>query len=95
MKYEFMQLSKKVIKSADAEKYFAKADSAASFSRMFFDEEATYTVSCRNVQISTSKQNSTYTDGILFTFCDEQGGNCKYVDVLISDMLGTFISDWC
>lgn len=93
MEKEFIQLSNKVVKSADGNQYFAKVDSAETFKKTFYDEESQYEVSARNTEIQLMNADETYTPSILISFCKEDNGSCFYVDVIISSVLGTFISD--
>ncbi len=94
MKKEFIQLSNKVIRSADKNQYFAKVESKADFQKTFFKEEAQYEISARDVEIELRKENNSYTEAILLSFCKQEDASFLFVDVLISDLIGTFISDW-
>lgn len=94
-KYE--KLSDSVIKRTDKELYFTRVDSAESINKMLYDEEQEYGVTAENIEIDINKtSDANYTNGILLGFCIEPNGNdkCSYFDVIISDVLGTFISDW-
>ena len=94
-KYE--KLCDSVIKRTDKELYFTRVDSAESISKMLYCEEHEYSVTAENIEIDIAKtSDANYTTGILIGFCLEPGGNekCSYFDVIISDVLGTFISDW-
>lgn len=94
MEKEFIQLSSKVIKSAEGERYFSKAMSAAAFRNIFFDEEAQHEVSVRDTEIQLMNKVETYASAVIVTFTKEEDESCSYVDVIFSDVLGTFISDW-
>lgn len=94
MKKEFIQLSNKVVKSVDGNLYLTKVASGADFLKTFFEEEAQYEISARDVGIELRKKEGTFTVAILLTFCKEEDESTSFVDVLISDLLGTFISDW-
>ena len=94
MKDRLEQLSSKVIKSADGKQYFSKAEGAADFQKTFFGDEEQYEISAQGVEIELKNQEGAFTCAILLTFCKEDDKNASFVDVLISDMLGTFISDW-
>ena len=94
MKDRFEQLSNKVIKSAEGKQFFSKAEGVADFQKTFFGDEDQYGISAKDVEIELKSHNGTFTDAILLTFCKEDGESTSFVDVLISDLLGTFISDW-
>ena len=94
MKYKFEQLSNKVIKSADGKQFFSKAEGVADFQKTFFGDEERYEISAKGAVIELKNHKGTFTDAIILTFCKEDDESTLFVDVLISDMLGTFISDW-
>ena len=73
--------------------YLAKADSAETLRSIFSNEETRYEISVSDVEIQTA--TGTYTPAILFTYCmeDEDSGT-HFVDVVISQLLCTFVSDW-
>lgn len=94
-KYE--RLSNSVIKRMDKELYFTKVDSAESIKKMLYGEEQQYGIDVENIEIDISKtSDANYTTGILFGFCLEPDGEgkCSCFDVIISDVIGTYISDW-
>ena len=94
MKYKFEQLSNKVIKSADGKQFFSKAESAVDFQKTFFGDEEQYEISGQVAEIELKNHKGAFTDAIILTFCKEDDESTSFVDVLISDLLGTFISDW-
>ena len=87
--YEFQKVNSRVIRSGD--NYLAKVDSAENFSSVFVDEETTYGVSVRDAQIQTG--DSTYTPAMAFTYSMEDG-SVRFIDVVVCQLLGTFVSDW-
>ena len=87
--FEFQKVNSRVIRSGD--KYLAKVDSAETFSRIFADDETTYAVSVRDVQIQTG--DSTYTPAMAFTYSMENA-SVLFIDVVVCPLLGTFVSDW-
>lgn len=91
---EFMQLSNSVIKTANRNVYYTKVDSAKSLQKVFIEEESQYEISAGDVEIQIKGEDETFAEGVLLVFCKEKDGSCSYVDVLICDVLGTFISDW-
>ena len=87
--FEFQKVNSRVIRSCD--KYLAKVDSAETFSSIFAEDETTYAVSVRDAQIQTG--DSTYTPAMAFTYSMEDG-SVHFIDVVVCQLLGTFVSDW-
>ena len=74
--------------------YFTKVDSAASLQKLFHEEEASYCVSVTDIEVEMVN-GSIYTDAILMTHSAEtEDGSDMFLDVIISDLLGTFVSEW-
>lgn len=77
--------------------FLTKVSSAECIKRRLFQPDTCYEVSVEDVEIQLEKGH--VTDGIKFTFClceetDEEGVfNHCYVDCIMSDMIGTFVSD--
>lgn len=97
MRNKFLTLSNRVITSTDNKgkaMYFTKVDSAASLQKLFHEEEASYCVSVTDIEVEMVN-GSTYTDAILMTHSAEtEDGSDMFLDVIISDLLGTFVSEW-
>ena len=97
MRNKFLILSNRVITSTDNKgkaMYFTKVDSAASLQKLFHEEEASYCVSVTDIEVEMVN-GSTYTDAILMTHSAEtEDGSDMFWDVIISDLLGTFVSEW-
>lgn len=97
MRNKFLILSNRVITSTDNKgkaMYFTKVDSAASLQKLFHEEEALYCVSVTDIEVEMVN-GSTYTDAILMTHSAEtEDGSDMFLDVIISDLLGTFVSEW-
>lgn len=97
MRNKYLKLSSNVITSTDNKgkaMYFAKADSAATFQKLFHDEEASYGVSVTDIEVDMGN-GATFTDAILMTYiAEEEDGSNMFLDVIISDLLGTFVSEW-
>lgn len=97
MRNKFLILSNRVITSTDNKgkaMYFTKVDSAASLQKLFNEEEASYCVSVTDIEVEMVN-GSTYTDAILMTHSAEtEDGSDMFLDVIISDLLGTFVSEW-
>lgn len=97
MRNKFLRLSNRVITSTDNKgkaMYFTKVDSAATFQKLFHDEEASYGVSVTDIEVDMGS-GETFTDAILMTHSAEtEYGSDMFLDVIISDLLGTFVSEW-
>lgn len=97
MRNKFLVLSNRVITSTDNKgkaMYFTKVDSAASLQKLFHEEEASYCVSVTDIEVEMVN-GSIYTDAILMTHSAEtEDGSDMFLDVIISDLLGTFVSEW-
>lgn len=97
MRNKFLRLSNRVITSTDNKgkaMYFTKVDSAATFQKLFHDEEASYCVSATDIEVDMGN-GATFTDAILMTHSTEtEDGSDMFLDVIISDLLGTFVSEW-
>lgn len=97
MRNKFLILSNRVITSTDNKgkaMYFTKVDSAASLQKLFHEEEASYCVSVTDIEVEMVN-GSIYTDAILMTHSAEtEDGSDMFLDVIISDLLGTFVSEW-
>lgn len=80
--------------------YLTKVSSAECIERKLFQQDVDYEICASNISIQTI--DGTITDGIRLTFVCEsnkEGGlrnglSTLYVDMIISDVLGTYISDW-
>ena len=97
MRNKFLKLSNKVITSTDNKgkaMYFTKVDSASTFQKLFYDEEASYGVSVTDIEVDMGC-GASFTDAILMTYSAEtEDGSDMFLDVIISDLLGTFVSEW-
>ena len=93
MEANYVQLSNDVLLSRDG-RYLVRVDSAQSLNKKLYDDYTEYGVSFGNVLIKL-KQDAHFTDAILMEFSREtEDGNCYFIDIVISDVLGMFISDW-
>lgn len=89
-KYE--QLSTNVIRNGGS--YLTRVVSAESIDSYLHDEETEYFVTSRNIEINLVKQEH-FTPAILITYTHEDDkGNASYLEMIISNLLGTFISEW-
>lgn len=97
MRNKFLKLSSNVIASTDNKgktMYFSKVDSASTFQKLFHDEEASYGVSVTDIEVDMGN-GATFTDAILMTHSVEtEDGSDMFLDVIISDLLGKFVSEW-
>lgn len=90
-KFDYEKINSRVIRSGN--QHLAKADSAETFRNIFANEETRYEVSVSDVKIQTA--TGTYTPAMLFTYCMEDADDgTHFVDIVISALLGTFVSDW-
>lgn len=90
-------LSSSVVRRNDRNVYYKKLDSAESIQKMIWQDEATYEVSANNINIYIRNvREADFASAVLITFCMDSVGNGKaeFFDLIISDVLGTFISDW-
>lgn len=96
MRNDFFKLSNKVIISTDnkaKETYFTKVDSASTFQKLFYDEEILYGISATDIEVDID--DGLFTDAILMTYSvEENDDKDRFLDVIISDLLGTFVSEW-
>lgn len=90
-KFDYEKINSRVIRGES--EYLAKADSAETLRSIFTNEETRYEVLVSDVKIQTA--TGTYTPAMLFTYCMEDvDGGTHFVDVAVSQLLGTFVSDW-
>lgn len=83
---EYEKINSRVIRCED--EYLSKAYSAETFQNIFTNEEARYEISVSDAKIKTA--DGTYTSAVVFTYF----GESHFVDVVVSHLLGTFVSDW-
>lgn len=90
-KFDYEKINSRVIRGES--EYLAKADSAETIRNIFTNEETKYAVLVSDVKIQTADGN--YTPAMLFTYCmEDEDGRTYFVDIVISQLLGTFVSDW-
>lgn len=88
---EYEKINSRVIRCED--EYLSKADSAETFQNIFANEETKYEISVSDIKIQTA--TGTYTPAMLFTYCmEDEDSVTHFVDVVVSQLLGTFVSDW-
>lgn len=85
--FNYEKINSRVIRGESV--YLAKVDSAETLRNIFTNEEMRYEVSVSDVKIQTA--TGTYTPAMLFTYCMEDAdGGMHFVDIVISELLGTF-----
>lgn len=90
---EFKQVSGDVVVS-NTNKYLTRVDSSNTLFRKLYDDEAQYGISFKDVEISLIEEGH-FTNGILITFSkDVDDMKDSFIELLVSDVIGTFISDW-
>ena len=92
MEANYIQASNNVIISNDG-KYLTKVDSSNTLNRKLYEDEVEYGVSFGDVSIKLQK-DSCYTDAMLMEFSKDTDDGAIFIDIVISDTIGTFISDW-
>lgn len=89
--FDYEKINSRVIRSEN--EYLAKADSAETLRNIFTNVETRYEISVSDVKIQT--REGFYTPAMLFEYSMEDAdGGMHFVDVVISQLLGTFVSDW-
>lgn len=93
MEREFKQVSGDVVVS-NINKYLTRVDSSNTLFRKLYDDELQYGVSFKDVEISLIEEGH-FTNGILIIFSkDVDDMKDTFIELLISDVIGNFISDW-
>ena len=93
MEANYVQLSKDVLLSRDG-RYLVRVDSAQTLNKKLYDDDTEYGVSFGNVLIKP-EQDSRCVNAILMEFSAEnEDVDHDFIDLVISDELGMFISDW-
>ena len=93
MEREFKQVSGDVVVS-NTNKYLTRVDSSNTLFRKLYDDELQYGVSFKDVEISLIEEGH-FTNGILIIFSkDVDDMKDTFIELLISDVIGNFISDW-
>lgn len=96
-RYRYKQLSEDVISSPQNILY-SRVASAKALERKLFDEDAEYRMTFKDIEIEMKKAGH-FTTGILVMFVrenheSEEMVSESFIDLVISDILGTFISEW-
>ncbi len=88
---EIKQLSGDVL--VHGEQYFSRIVDAECIKRKFAEDELSLGITANDFTIR--RKNGNIADAIKLTFCDECGEDkVRYIDMIISDVCGTFLSDW-
>ena len=94
MEANFIQLSEDVLLSSDGI-YLTKVDSAKKLKSKIFDEYEEYGISFGDVTISTENVCGGISDAIRMEISVEnEDGDYDFLDIVVSDLLGTFVSEW-
>lgn len=88
---EFKQVGNDVIRF-DESNYLTRITSSASILRKIIPDDKRYSLTTTDVEIQLL--NGDVTDGTLITICNEAEEEYYYLDILISDVIGSFVSDW-
>ena len=89
--FDYVKINSRVIRGE--RDFLAKADSAETLQNIFSNEEMKYEVSVSDSKIQTDV--GVYTPAMIFTYCMEDADDgTHFVDVVVSQLLGTFVSDW-
>lgn len=100
MERKFKEVSDDVIFVEESNQYFARVVSAEALHRKLYNDEVEYGTVFHDITIDL-REAGHFTDGILITLSrdDENDKSEKirdafYIDIIQSDTLGMFISDW-
>ena len=94
MEANFIQLSDDILLSSDGI-YLTKVDSAKKLKPKILDEFEEYGISFGDVTISAENVCGGISDAIRMEISVEnEDGDYDFLDIVISDQLGTFISEW-
>lgn len=93
MEANFIQVSEDVLLSSDGI-YLTKVDSAKKLKSKILDEYEEYGISFGDVTISTEKVCGGISDAVRMEISvANNDGDYDFLDIIISDQLGTFVSE--
>ena len=94
MEANFIQLSDDILLSSDGI-YLTKVDSAKKLSSKICDEYEEYGISFGDVTISAENVCGGISDAVRMEISvEDEDGYYDFIDVVVSDLLGTFVSEW-
>lgn len=94
MEANFIQLSDDILLSSDGI-YLTKVDSAKKLKSKILDECEEYGISFGDVTISAENVGGGILDAIRMEISvEDEDGDYDFLDVVVSDLLGTFVSEW-
>ena len=95
MEAKYVQLSNDVLLSRDG-RYLVRVDSAQTLNKKLYDDDTEYGLSFGNVSIRTTEDSRrSCVNAILIEFSAESDEtDYDFIDLVISDELGMFISGW-
>lgn len=89
---EFKQVGNDVIRFEESN-YLTRITSSASILRKIIPDDKRYSLTTTDVEIQLL--NGNVIGGTLITICSEaEEERYYYMDILISDVIGSFVSDW-
>jgi len=94
MERKYKYVGNGVIENCAKHIFLTKADGTRNFEKKFYDEEATFSIAIRDIEIDM-ESNGHFVEAVLMTFYDDSDETkTKFLDMIISTHIGTFISDW-
>lgn len=94
MEANFIQLSDDILLSSGGI-YLTKVDSAKKLKSKILDEYEEYGISFGDVTISAKNVCGGISDAIQMEISVEDEDGCyDFLDIVVSDSLGTFVSEW-
>lgn len=95
MPKRYERLSLDVIFDRENNRYFSHVSSARALERKIFADDTEYSVSFADATVETCvNQQIRISEAILISLCLEKDGDTKYIEIISSDLMGLFISDW-
>lgn len=90
--FEYKKLSANVIQHKETLNYLTRIHGAASLRDVFAEEEL-HEITVTDTKIET--RDNTYTTGVVVTISKEtKNKDFLFIELVISDILGTFVSEW-
>ena len=95
---DYKQIDPKVMKNKDHGLLLTRVDSSNTFQKLLINEDDQYFIASHDVKIEM--MNGHFTDGIDILICrddaveDDPDSKAMFLNIVISDVLGTFVSSW-
>ena len=94
MEANFIQLSDDILLSSDGI-YLTKVDSAKKLSSKICDEYEEYGISFGDVTVDAGNCGGRISDAVRMEISvEDEDGYYDFIDIVVSDLLGTFVSEW-